>query len=142
MTETHKCVRPPQINQILSFSFVCRVFFKKRKTEKMFKQNLISIYPECYYMISYDFNNANFTPKPFQKFILHNQNGKVMDPIDYPFLEFLHNSNIFVLSYLDRAINSSHELFCGYILEKWHAYSLIKFIPNMIMMEILGTNFK
>ena len=60
MTETHKCVRPPQINQILSFSFVCRVFFKKRKTEKMFKQNLISIYPECYYMISYDFNNTNF----------------------------------------------------------------------------------
>ena len=77
----------------------------------MFKQNLISIYPECYYMISYDFN---ITPKPFQKFILHNQNGKVMDPIDYPFLEFLHNSNIFVLSYLDRAINSSHELFCGH----------------------------
>ena len=66
-----------------------------------------------------------------------------MDPIDYPFLEFLHNFNIFVLSYLDTAINSSHELFCGYILEKWHAlYSLIKFIPNMIMIEILGTNLE
>ena len=123
-------------------------YFKKRKTEKMFKQNLISIYPECYYMISYDFNNIMFMiikilRRSFlQKFTLHNQNGKVMDPIDYPFLEFLHNSNIFVSSYFDRAINSSHELFCGYILEKWHAYSLIKFIPNMIMIEILGTNFE
>ena len=94
------------------------------------------------------FNNINFmiikiTLSFLQKFTLHNQNGKVMDPIDYPFLEFLHNSNIFVSSYFDRAINSSHELFCGYVLEKWHALcSLIKFIPNLIMIEILGTNFE